>query len=77
VSRHHAQIRLRFGQYVIFDLGSQAGTMVNGKPIQQKALEPGDVISLAGVSLIYVEEDLPGEQPPISDTQPYPPSPHT
>jgi hypothetical protein len=77
VSRHHAQIRLRFGQYVIFDLGSQAGTMVNGNPIQQKALEPGDVIALAGVSLIYVEEDAPGEQPPVSDTQPYPPPPHT
>jgi hypothetical protein len=73
VSRHHAQIRLRFGQYVIFDLGSQAGTAVNGKPIQQKALEPGDVIALAGVSLIYVEEDAPGEQPRMSDTQPYPP----
>lgn len=72
VSRHHAQIRLRFGQYVIFDLGSRAGTTVNGKPIQQKALEPGDVIALAGVSLIYVEEDTPDAAPRTGDTQPYP-----
>lgn len=71
VSRHHAQIRLRFGQYVIFDLGSRAGTAVNGLPIQQKALEAGDVITLAGASLIYVEEEPPGAEPRVMDTQPY------
>jgi len=74
VSRHHAQIRLRFGRYVLFDLGSTAGTTVNGKPVQERALESGDVIRLADLALIYVEEE-PGDDAadPLSDTQTHEP----
>ncbi len=63
ISRHHIQIRLRFGRYVLFDLGSTQGTLVNTYPVQEHTLQPGDVISLAGHSLIYVEEDAPEEPP--------------
>jgi hypothetical protein len=56
VSRTHAQIRAIRGQYVLFDLNSTGGTMVNGRRIHQCALKPGDVISLSGVPLIYGEE---------------------
>ena len=64
VSRTHSQIRLRHGQFVIFDLESSGGTFVNGKRVYQHALQPGDVISLAGVPLIY-GQDSPG----LSETQ--------
>lgn len=57
VSRHHAQIRLRFGQHVLFDLGSAGGTTVNGSRIQETILRSGDVITLGASSLIYLEED--------------------
>lgn len=56
VSRAHAHIRAIRGQYVLFDLNSTGGTMVNGRRIHQCALKPGDVISLSGVPLIYGEE---------------------
>lgn len=56
VSRAHAQIRAVRGQYILFDLNSTGGTMVNGRRIRQCALKPGDVISLSGVPLIYGEE---------------------
>lgn len=56
VSRAHAQIRAIRGQYVLFDLNSTGGTMVNGRRVHQCALKPGDVISLSGVPLIYGEE---------------------
>lgn len=56
VSRHHAQIRLRFGRYVLFDLGSASGTTVNGHPIQEAILRSGDVITMADNTLIYVED---------------------
>ena len=56
ISRVHAQIRLSRGQFIIFDLNSTGGTVVNGMRIRQHALKPGDVISLAGVPLIYGEE---------------------
>lgn len=56
VSRSHAQLRSSKGSYVIFDLNSTGGTYVNGQRISQQVLKPGDVISLAGVSIIYGEE---------------------
>jgi FhaA, N-terminal domain/FHA domain len=59
VSRVHCQIRLRYGHWVVFDLGSSAGTQVNGEAVEECVLRPGDVISLAGVTLIYGEDDLP------------------
>lgn len=56
VSRSHAQLRLAHGRYVIFDLDSTGGTFVNGRPVSRQELLPGDVISLAGVPLVYGEE---------------------
>ncbi len=55
VSRRHAQIRWRFGRFVVYDLTSRAGTMVNGVKIQEMALAPGDVITISDNSLIYGE----------------------
>lgn len=76
VSRHHAQIRLRFGDYVLFDLGSRGGTSVNGHRIQERVLQSGDVISLAGgSSLLYLEDgDVPDDHDKhLGDTKAYPP----
>jgi hypothetical protein len=56
VSRNHAQLRLRFGHYVIYNLGSTGGTFVNGQRIEECVLRPGDVISLGAVPLIYGED---------------------
>ncbi len=58
ISRNHAQIRFIRDQYIIFDLNSTSGTYVNGIKIRQAALQPGDVITLAGFSLIYIEEGV-------------------
>ncbi len=76
VSRHHAQIRLRFGRYVLFDLGSSAGTTVNGQPVREAVLQSGDVIKLADSGMIYVEGvslDEPADEGGES-TKPYSPS---
>ena len=61
ISREHAQIRAVQGKYVIFDLGTTGGTYINGHRITQQILNPGDVISLAGVPLIYGEDTDPME----------------
>jgi hypothetical protein len=58
VSRHHAQLRRRYGRYVLYDLGSSGGTQINGYPVAECVLHSGDVISFAGVQVIY------GEDPP-------------
>jgi hypothetical protein len=57
VSRAHAQLRLRGGRYILYDLGSNSGTFVNGQRVEECVLRPGDVISLGGVSLIYGEDE--------------------
>lgn len=57
VSRQHCQLRFRLGQFVLYDLGSRGGTLVNGARVTECALRSGDVISLAGVQLVYVLEE--------------------
>ena len=59
VSRHHARLRHRYGRYILEDLGSTGGTSVNGFPVQEIVLRPGDLISLSGIDLIYVEDGAP------------------
>jgi pSer/pThr/pTyr-binding forkhead associated (FHA) protein len=56
ISRHHAQIRLRFGQYTLFDADSQSGTYVNDVPVREHRLQSGDVIRLGATSLVYMED---------------------
>ena len=56
VSRHHAQLRRRYGRYVLYDLGSSGGTQINGYPVEECVLHAGDVISFAGVQVIYSED---------------------
>ncbi len=59
VSRQHAQLRAVRGRYLLFDLNSKGGTFVNGVRIQQSTLQPQDVISLAGVPLVFGQETSP------------------
>jgi hypothetical protein len=56
VSRVHAQVRAVRGGYMIFDLDSTGGTLLNGAPVRQALLQPGDVISLSGVPLVYGQD---------------------
>ena len=59
VSRNHAQLRAIKGSFVLFDLNSTGGTFVNGARISQAELHAGDVISLAGVALIFGQGEIP------------------
>lgn len=58
VSRMHAQLRLIQGRFVIFDLDSLGGTFVNDVAVSSHVLNPGDVILLAGVPLVYGQEEV-------------------
>lgn len=70
VSRHHCQLRYRFGAYVLYDLGSRAGTYVNSQRVSEVVLQPGDVVALAGVHLVYtVDEQTTSEYAPYHDTE--------
>ncbi len=69
VSRDHAQLRVKNGRFVIFDLNSTGGTYVNSQRSHQSVLYPGDVISLAGVPLIY-GQDNPPHRTDLKETSP-------
>ncbi len=56
VSRHHVQLRLRFGAYTLFDLSSQAGTFINDIRIKEHRLQSGDVLRIGNVQMIYADD---------------------
>ena len=74
VSRNHAQLRAIKGRFVLFDLNSTGGTFVNGQRTSQTVLYPGDVISLAGVALIF-GQDNPPPRTDLAGTSPLNPDP--
>jgi FHA domain-containing protein len=64
VSRHHIQLRLRFGMYMLFDVNSRSGTYVNNVLIKEHPLQAGDVIRIGNTQIIYlIEDDKSGMAP--------------
>lgn len=63
VSRQHAQLRWRYGRFILHDLSNRGRTLVNGQQISEHVLQPGDVIALGGVRLIYGEGDTGARRP--------------
>ncbi len=55
VSRQHAQIRWRFGNFILYDISSRGRMLVNGHPAHEQILRPGDVIALGDALLVYGE----------------------
>ena len=70
ISRNHSQLRAINGRFVLFDLNSTGGSFVNGQRTSQTVLYPGDVISLAGVALIF-GQDNPPPRPDLKETSPF------
>ncbi|MBN1937045.1 MAG: FHA domain-containing protein [Anaerolineae bacterium] len=64
ISRQHAQLRRRYGQYVLYDLDSTGGTTVNGLRVREAVLNHGDVIGLAGVKVRFERADAPSAPAP-------------
>jgi len=52
-SRRHAEVRRHDGQFVIADLGSTNGTMVNESTVGERALEEGDRITIGRTVLEF------------------------
>lgn len=57
VSRFHAEIRFEDGQYVLYDNGSTGGTFVNGKKADRCVLNSGDLISIASIQIMFVNNN--------------------
>ena len=57
VSRNHAEIRCENGKYILHDLLSTSGTFVNNRRIERCVLNSGDLISLANVQFMFVNNN--------------------
>lgn len=64
VSRKHAQIRWRYGRFILYDLSRRGRTAVNDQPVTECVLQPGDVITLSDTRLIYGEDQETNKQKP-------------
>jgi S1-C subfamily serine protease len=65
VSSHHAEVILRGDQYLLRDLGSTNGTMINGRRVVVSELAPDDLIELgAGGPLLRFGIENPEMQGP-------------
>jgi DNA-binding NtrC family response regulator len=71
-SREHAFIQCTDGEWIIVDLGSRNGTLVNGERVQRHPLEEGDVIAVGSTWLVFSLVPSAGasygESPQESDT---------
>ncbi len=52
-SRRHAQVRLDGDRYIVTDLGSTNGTLVNDVPTGERALEDGDRLTIGSTVLEF------------------------
>ena len=79
-SKRHCEVRYESGHYVLEDLGSANGTVVNGNYITQVNLQHGDLLLVGRTELFYeCPENIPqpaGEPSGagVADTIPPPPS---
>lgn len=73
ISRHHARIMEADNVYLLEDLGSTHGSMVNGKPVEQgqkKILRNGDIIELTRAKITCaIEQDKVVSAEPGEGTQ--------
>src|SRR4029077_17985165 len=60
-SRHHAQILFHGVNYLLTELGSENGTLVNDRRVNESALSDGDLIKI-GQNVILVSIPQPSAQ---------------
>lgn len=68
VSRKHASISPQGSEFLIEDLGSANGTMVNNRPVGQQILKPGDEITMGSTVLEFATlTDADGSSEDLKD----------
>jgi predicted component of type VI protein secretion system len=74
ISRRHCCLAMADDRIVIRDLGSRHGVMLNGRPVDEARLRPGDEVAIG--PLLYRFEDAPAPEPPPApeSARPRPPA---
>jgi hypothetical protein len=70
LGEHHAEIRRdAFDEYVYVDLGTSAGSRVDGRPVGEQALHTGDRIELGTWTLSYYRQEFADHGRPYGGRQ--------
>ena len=64
ISRAHAELRDRDGQWILVDLGSSNGTKVNDRPIDHYPLRDGDRIEIGRTVIVFSTDEDPNPTEP-------------
>ena len=64
ISRNHAEIRFEDEKYHLYDLDSTGGTYLNQKKISKSILYSGDIILLASVPMMFIDDNIKSALPP-------------
>lgn len=78
VSRNHFRVLHEDGTWMIYDLGSRNGTLVNGARVTSRPLADGDRIVAGATELEFVQKDMPaatGGAPAAVPAKPVVPTP--
>jgi len=68
-SRRHAEIFFKDGEWILRDLGSRNGTLIDGSKIDApRALSPGNQITVASCRMTFVHS-LTDYVPPVNDSE--------
>jgi pSer/pThr/pTyr-binding forkhead associated (FHA) protein len=73
VSRNHARIKKQDGKFILTDMNSANGTLVNGVRISKTEVVPNDEITVGKHTLIFLADDeapASGRSPVAAPTQP-------
>jgi len=54
-SENHAMVLSKDGRDFVYDLGSETGTFINGRRVDQSELKSGDVIAIGNTQIEYVQ----------------------
>jgi pSer/pThr/pTyr-binding forkhead associated (FHA) protein len=69
LSRFHAEIVQENDKYVLYDKDSTSGTFVNSRKIDRCVLNSGDLISLANIYIMFVNNNAKIAGKSLSTTQ--------
>ena len=62
ISRYHAEIHFKDGEFTLIDLNSTGGTFLNNQRVHQSTLYTGDIIVLSNEPLMFFANDASLEQ---------------
>ncbi|MBN1558269.1 MAG: FHA domain-containing protein [Lentisphaerae bacterium] len=74
VSGHHCTVVRDGGKVTLRDLDSTNGTVLNGNPVKEARLKPGDTVGIGDVTLVVKGDDIDIE-PPSPDAEAPTPAP--